>query len=91
MTIIIVGAIGYYLFFMGGISTIKGILGFGNNVNTSDNSNNQVTSTTNSTGNISSNINNNVSGSHGSFQQTTDINGVVTKKSFSFYGSPRYI
>lgn len=94
MTLLIVGAVAYYLFFMGGINTIKGIIGFGggdNNSSTNNNDGQSVSIGNGGANNVASNVNSNSSGSHGNFQQTTDINGVVTKKSFSFYGSPRYI
>lgn len=42
MTIIVVGAVLYYLFFMGGINTIKGMLGGGGISNSQSNSQSNV-------------------------------------------------
>lgn len=93
MSLIIIAVVGYWLLKMGGLDTIKGIIGVGGGGNSSSvNDSGSSSSNDNNNGNNVSNISNTGRNSHhGSIQQVSDINGVVSRKNSSFYIAPRYI
>lgn len=92
MSLIIIVVVGYWAIKMGGLDTIKGMIGVGGGGNSFSNDSGSSSSNDNNNGNNVSNISNTGRNSqHGSIQQVSDINGVVSRKNSSFYIAPRYI
>lgn len=90
MGILIIGAIAYWLLRMGGLDTIKNTIGMGKEVSSPSVSTSGGGGNTNV--NNASNVNRNInttSGTHNTSQQTTSINGVVTRNYSSNRGRLR--
>lgn len=91
MGILIIGAIAYWLLRMGGLDTIKNTIGMGKEVSSpsvSTSNGGGSTNNVNNASNVNRNINTN-SGTHNTSQQTTSINGVVTRNYSSNRGRLR--
>lgn len=91
MSLIIIAVVGYWLLRMGGLDTIKGMIGVGGGGNSFSNDSGSSSNDNNNGNNVSNISNTGRNSQHGSIQQVSDINGVVSRKNSSFYISPRYI